>query len=51
VGEAPKAVSADGADPAGVLAEAERLTGEPEAHPAYEEERSIPLLDAPVTAP
>ncbi|HZG02235.1 MAG TPA: nitroreductase/quinone reductase family protein [Streptomyces sp.] len=44
-----KAVSADGADPAHVLAEVERLTAELESHLAYEEEWLIPVLDAPVS--
>lgn len=42
-----QAVSADGADPAHVLREVERLTDELEAHLRYEEEHLVPVLDAP----
>ncbi|GAA2403147.1 hypothetical protein GCM10010420_32960 [Streptomyces glaucosporus] len=49
VEEPRKAVSGDGADPADVLAEVERLTSGLEDHLAHEEERLIPVLDAPAT--
>lgn len=49
VEELRKAVSAADADPADVLPEVERLTDELEEHLAYEEERLIPLLDAPTS--
>lgn len=38
-------ISAEGADPALVLAEVERLTDELERHLAYEEEQLLPILD------
>ncbi|MFF5258204.1 nitroreductase/quinone reductase family protein [Actinomadura viridis] len=46
LGDLQEAVSADGADPALVRAEVERLTEELEAHLDYEEEHLIPILDA-----
>lgn len=46
-----KAVSADGADPAHVLSEVDRLTAELEDHLRYEEEHLIPVLDAPTAVP
>ncbi|GAA3934895.1 nitroreductase/quinone reductase family protein [Actinomadura viridis] len=46
LGDLQEAVSAEGADPALVRAEVERLTEELEAHLDYEEEQLIPILDA-----
>ncbi|MEV0203203.1 nitroreductase/quinone reductase family protein [Nonomuraea sp. NPDC050691] len=42
-------VSAEGAEPAAVLAEVERLTEELESHLTYEEEQLIPILDGAAT--
>ncbi|NUW41869.1 nitroreductase/quinone reductase family protein [Nonomuraea rhodomycinica] len=43
-------VSAEGAEPAAVLAEVDRLAGELEEHLTYEEEQLIPVLDGAATA-
>jgi deazaflavin-dependent oxidoreductase (nitroreductase family) len=40
-----KVIDADGADPAFVLAEVDRLADELEAHLRYEEEQLVPILD------
>ncbi|MEV7469755.1 nitroreductase/quinone reductase family protein [Streptomyces kronopolitis] len=45
LGELQQVISARDADPARVLAEVERLTGEVERHLDYEEEQLIPVLD------
>ncbi|MEU6057810.1 nitroreductase/quinone reductase family protein [Streptomyces sp. NPDC047097] len=47
--ELERTVSAPDADPAVVLREVERLTGEVEAHLRYEEEQLLPVLGRPAT--